>query len=272
MKKIQLILLLAIISLTGYGQMNFYCDRNETKSDSMTRAWYPYQIVDSIVFDEKNLIIADINNKPTNFISSEEQIKRSLASVESHSKDFFEKYESDEFDSYEAYLKDLNEKSTFWDSLAVLEHQYSNSMDMAVWIQNQTNDTILFPIQDGSLIGVIEANDKNGNWKPIQYWWFSWCGNSYEDLILPPKKSIQIGLNNRLGKVDTKMRLRIHGRDTIYLSNEFLGKISNNAFTLNNRAKKEMLEDKERISFLDSIHHGLTVFPDPPEIIIKNEE
>ncbi len=51
---------LLTIGISGIAQTDFYCNRADTKNDSMDRAWYPFQIVDSIRF--KNLsgfIIAD---------------------------------------------------------------------------------------------------------------------------------------------------------------------------------------------------------------------
>ncbi len=273
MRDILHILTFLTISLSGLAQTDFYCNRVDTKIDSMERAWYPFQIVDSIRFiDQPVFIIADNNNKPTDFISSEENSYRRLSKDEPWSEDFYNDYKQTEFNSYEDYLIDKKQTSQYWDSLADAENRFSNSMDMAVWIQNNTNDTILFPNQDGSLIGLIEAIDNKGDWRPIQYWWFSWCGNSYMDLILPPKNSIQIGLNNKFGDIKTKMRLKIHGRDTIYYSNEFAGTVSTDDFIINNKTKLKIIEDKYRISFLDTVHYGLTVFPDPPDIIIFEED
>ena len=273
MRDILHILIFLTISLSGFTQTDFNCNRADIKINSMDRAWYPFQIVDGIRFkDLPGFIIADTNNKPIDFISSEEESYRRLSLDEPWSEDYFNDYKRTEFKSYEDYLIDHKKTSEFWDSLAIAENQFSNSMDMAVWIQNNSNDTILFPNQDGSLIGLIEAIDRRGDWRPIQYWWFSWCGNSYMDLILPPKNSIQIGLNNQLGDIETKMRLKIHGRDTIYFSNEFPGTVSTDDFIINNKTRLEIVEDKDRISFLDSVHYGLTVFPDPPKIIIFKEE
>lgn len=273
MREILHILIFLTISLSGFSQNDFYCNRADTKIDSMDRAWYPFQIIDSIRFNNlAGFIIADPKTKPSDFISSEEKSYRRLSQEEPWSFDFFNDYKRTEFKSYEEYLIDHNKTSKFWDSLAIAENQYSNSMDIAVWIQNNSNDTILFPNQDGSLIGLIEAVDKDDKWKPIEYWWFSWCGNSYMDLILPPKHSIQIGLNNRLGNQETKMRLKIHGRDTIYYSNVFTGAVSADDFIINNQTRLEIIEDKDRISFLDSVHYGLTAFPDPPEIIKFDED
>lgn len=272
MRDILHILTFLIISFSGFAQTDFYCNRTDSKIDSMDRAWYPFQVVDSIRFNNlTGFIIADPNNKLIDFISSEEKSYRKLAQDESWSEDFFNDYKRTEFKSYDDYLIDYKKTSKHWDSLATAENQFANSMNMAIWIQNNSNDTILFPNQDGSLIGLIEAIDKRGDWRPIQFWWFSWCGNSYVDLILPPKYSIQIGLNNQLGDIKTKMRLKIHGQDTIYFSNEFTGTVSIDDFIINDKTRLEIIEDKDRISFLDSVYYGLTVFPDPPEIIISEE-
>ncbi len=273
MKEILYIFIFLTISLSGFAQTDFNCNRADSHIDSMGRAWYPFQVVDSIRFKNLNgFVIAVPNNKPTNFISSEEKSYRRLSQDKPWSEDFFNDYKRTEFKSYEDYLIDHEKTSKYWDSLAIAENLFSNSMDMAIWILNNSNDTILFPNQDGSLIGLIEAIDKQGVWRPIQYWWFSWCGNSYMDLFLPPKQSIQIGLNNQLGDIETKMRLKIHGRDTIYFSNEFLGTVSPDDFIINKKTQLEIIHDKDRISFLDSVHYGLTVFPDPPEIIIFEED
>jgi hypothetical protein len=272
MKEIFYILFFLTISLSGFAQTDFNCNRADSQIDSMDRAWYPFQVVDSIRFNNlTSFIIADPNIKPIDFISSEEKSYRRLSQDESWSENFFNDYKRTEFKNYEDYLFDHKKTSKHWDSLAIAENHFSNSMDMAIWILNNSNDTILFPNQDGSLIGLIEAIDKHGDWKPIQYWWFSWCGNSYVDLILPPKHSIQIGLNNQLGDIETKMRLKIHGRDTIYYSNEFIGNVSSDDFIINNKTRLEMIDDKFRISFLDSIHYGLTVEPDLEFEIIEPE-
>ena len=252
--------------------MSFYCNRDKSHLDSMERAWYPYQVVDSLPFlDIDKLIIADIHNKPIDIITSEEKTCRRLAERKS-SESYITEYKKDEYSNYEEYLIEYREDSLHWDSLAKTENEIANNMDMAIWIQNISPDTIFFPIQDGSLIGVLEAIDNENSWKPIQYWWFSWCGNSYNDLTLLPNNSIQIGVNNIRGEIETTMRLKIHGRDTLYISNEFFGKISLDDFELSAKALREMLDDKDRISFLDSVHYGLTDFLYAPIEIFEFEE
>lgn len=265
MKLLMFIFWLLLVNQFCNSQPLLHCNHDVLGNDSMRRAWYPYQLVDSVIFkNHKRLIIADINNKPQNFISSEERTYNRLALDDVEGINSWDKFEVDS-------ATVLPASYYYWDSIAKKEHEYANNMDMAIWLQNTSTDTILFPQQDGSLIGLIEAKNKEGSWKPVQYWWFSWCGNSYWDIVLPPKNSFQIGLNNRLGEIQTIMRLKIHGHDTIYYSNEFNGWISENSFNLTKETIDEMIEDSYRISFLDTVHYGIAEFPDPPEIIIFEE-
>ncbi len=244
------------INQIGFSQMPFYCGRVEIKSDSMNRAWYPYQIIDSFKIDSEALIVANTKIKPIDFISSIESMYNSPRPK--YSKEFIENYETTEYKCYNEYLKSYRIDSLRDDSIAKREHIYANSLPMAIWIQNITKDTIIFPIQDGSLIAILEAQNKNKIWKPVQYWWYSWCGNSYSKLELPPNKSIQIGVNNLIGDKETMMRFLIQGKDTIYYSNEFKGTVSEDDFFLNAKTRQEKINDEYRISFLDSVRQGLT--------------
>ncbi|MBW8324998.1 MAG: hypothetical protein K0M50_09570 [Prolixibacteraceae bacterium] len=106
-------------------------------------------------------------------------------------------------------------------------------------ITNSTNDTLSFPIQGSSLIGILEAKDTDEKWKPIQFWPISGCGNSYYSVYLLPKQSIIFPIENKFGKTETTMRIRLHGKDTIYISDAFQGKIDPKMFTKPKNATKD---------------------------------
>jgi len=273
MRLASIILILLLIEVTAFTQLNFHCGRDVSENEYMKRAWFPYQLVDSLRFNKASeFIIANLAIKPCKFISSEESCYRSLANDKLESKELYDEFNLDETVSYEEHCKRYYDSKRYWDSCVIAEHKYANAMDMAVWIQNTSSDTIIFPIQGGSLIGIIEALDKEKNWKPIKYWWFSWCGNSYNNFILPPAHSVQIGVNNKLGDIATLMRLKIHGRDTIYVSNTFEGTVRENDFILSEEIKQEMLKDKYRYSFLDSVRYGLTDESEYEIILYVEEE
>ena len=173
MKKTLLILTFILLSILGFSQLDFYIGIDENKTDSMSRAWYPFHLVDSLRFENEKFLIAKSNIKPEKLISKVEKLSRDMAGLKPTSKERFNKFNSDEFKTYEDYLISHRKDSLMYDSVANQEHKYYNSLPMAVWIQNYSNDTIVFPTQDASLIAILEAKDKRNKWRPIEYWWYS---------------------------------------------------------------------------------------------------
>lgn len=54
-----------------------------------------------------------------------------------------------------------------------------------LYIANTIKDTIYFNAQDSRLYLKLQAKDKSGEWRDIEYLPSSWCGNSYHSLFLP---------------------------------------------------------------------------------------
>ncbi len=97
---------------------------------------------------------------------------------------------------------------------------------MILFVINTTEDTIHISTQDGSLIVIQEALDNDRNWKPIEYWIYSWCGNSYDhSLILQPGQFAFSGAIRYSGAVQTKLRFKLKSGEHLYLSNSFDGSI-----------------------------------------------
>jgi len=112
-----------------------------------------------------------------------------------------------------------------------------------VWLENEpkgyftaylinASDTIFnAEKQDGSLIMIQEAIDENGKWKPIEYWVYSGCGNSYfNPLILKPGKYVMIPIKQYNGNFKTKFRLKMKKDKSIFYSEEFEGNIEKSQF------------------------------------------
>lgn len=150
--------------------------------------------------------------------------------------------------------------------LIITESNFKNPIkpdSQIVWIINNTNDTIIFDMQDASYICVLQAKDKNQKWKPVEYWWPSDCGNSYfVDKYLPPKtaSSFMAKIHSQ-GDYKTKLRYQIAGADldTIYYSKEFIGYIYESEFLedtssiINPRTGK--LTKRKLYKTLDSIYY-----------------
>jgi hypothetical protein len=100
-----------------------------------------------------------------------------------------------------------------------------------VFITNySTSHMATLEMQDGSIMMVVQAVDKNGKWKPIEYWSGSWCGNSYYTLMIPPRHMLMTRGIKCSGMFRTKCRMKVSNeRDSIY-SNEFYMSINETQF------------------------------------------
>ena len=63
-----------------------------------------------------------------------------------------------------------------------------NESKISVFIQNISSDSISVLLQDSGFYIIQEAKIKNGKWKPIEYWQYSDCGNSFSSIKIGPKK------------------------------------------------------------------------------------
>ncbi len=91
--------------------------------------------------------------------------------------------------------------------------------------------TAIIETQDASLMMVTEAKDEHGNWKPLEYWSHSWCGNSYISFELKPQHFAFTRGIKCSGDFYTTCRLKLsNAADSLY-SNEFKMTINKNQFT-----------------------------------------
>jgi hypothetical protein len=106
-------------------------------------------------------------------------------------------------------------------------HKVNNSNHQMVYIANYTDHYVAVQMQDWSFICILEAIDKNKEWKPIQFWSFSKCGNSYNLKNFAPKTAnyfIAPQINS--GDYKTSLRYKLLGNDGFYYSNTFTGNIN----------------------------------------------
>lgn len=95
------------------------------------------------------------------------------------------------------------------------------------YLVNTTGSTFTATRQDGSLIMIQEAKDKDGNWQPLEYWVYSGCGNSYfSPLSLESGKCVLVPIKRYTGNFKTEIRLKFKYDRTIFYSEPFEGTIS----------------------------------------------
>jgi hypothetical protein len=103
---------------------------------------------------------------------------------------------------------------------------------------NRTEKTLAFSACDSSLYIVQEALDSQGQWKPLQRFPDTFCGNSFHRVFLEPNEYWEFFAIQRSGRLNTKLRLRLEpggeegiaaGGGMLY-SNEYEGSIDPSQF------------------------------------------
>ena len=95
-----------------------------------------------------------------------------------------------------------------------------------VYIVNHTKKNIRIEEQDGRLMMIQEAKDKNGNWRPIEVWRFSDCGNSYGGILLKPNNYLMTKIISYKGNFETELRLKLLNDTIVFYSEPFKGSIN----------------------------------------------
>ena len=103
-----------------------------------------------------------------------------------------------------------------------------------VFIRNISKDTIHIDNQDGAVFLIQEAKNKIGEWKPIEYWIYSTCGNSYAYTSLGPNDILILKKVSYQGSFETEMRLKLRTNNKLVYSKPFKGSINEEQFDLEN--------------------------------------
>jgi hypothetical protein len=101
---------------------------------------------------------------------------------------------------------------------------------MRMLLINRTKREVEFPASDSRISILQEAQDSKGDWKPIEYLPFSWCGNSSHRVFLPAGHYWEFAAPVYTGTKKTKLRFVLQGKQPLY-SNEFEGSINPGQFT-----------------------------------------
>lgn len=95
-----------------------------------------------------------------------------------------------------------------------------------LFIINKGDSISFIDLQDASFTIIQEAKDKRCIWQPIEYWTFSWCGNSYGYLTLQPKHFGVTKIPIYKGDFKTELRVKLYSNKKIYYSNSYWGSVN----------------------------------------------
>lgn len=108
--------------------------------------------------------------------------------------------------------------------------------DFTLFLKNFSSDTVQFAAQDSRLYMKLQAIDREGKWRDIEYLPSSWCGNSYHTIALPPGYYWEFNLPKYQGEFETSIRVELSrfnttsGKNEIMYSNEFPGSVNPGQF------------------------------------------
>lgn len=102
---------------------------------------------------------------------------------------------------------------------------------------NNGIDTLFFSAQDSRLDMKLQAIDKEGNWRDIEYTPSSWCGNSYHTLFLAANEMWSFTIPIYNGELKTRIRAKLlykkqaqQENDEVVYSNEIEGTVNPGQF------------------------------------------
>lgn len=93
--------------------------------------------------------------------------------------------------------------------------------------------------QDWSLISIKEAQTYAGKWKPIEFWNYSWCGNSYYDYSIMSGQVLLLRTYKQFGETATRLRLRLRTESNgVVVSDWYDGFFDENCFLISGQLKR----------------------------------
>ena len=110
----------------------------------------------------------------------------------------------------------------------------NNDSLYSIYVFNKTTDSIKISSQDWHLFLIQEAKNQNGEWKPIEYWKYSWCRNSYLSDKLEPNGILKTESKVYKGKFETQIRFKLLNDNKVYYSNSTTGFVNLTQFAIPN--------------------------------------
>lgn len=103
--------------------------------------------------------------------------------------------------------------------ITVFEEQYNG---ITLYVANTSKDTTFFNAQDSRINLVLQAKNKFGEWKDIEYLPQSWCGNSFHTLFLAKNELWEFSIPVYYGDFKTQIRAKLMYKNYISQKNEII--------------------------------------------------
>lgn len=110
------------------------------------------------------------------------------------------------------------------EEISIIAKKWNDTL-ASIYIRNNTKDTLGLSLQDSEVFLIQEAKNPNGEWKPVEFWRFAWCGNSYIGRNLTPGEIIKTESTFHKGKFNTQIRFKVLNNNKVYFSNALAGTV-----------------------------------------------
>lgn len=137
----------------------------------------------------------------------------------------------------------------------VAQENPQNPTLMQWYLVNQTQLAYQLPTENGSLLMIQEAQNKEGKWKPVEYWASQWGSGAsmpavHQTLTLEPQKAVMIVAPKYEGVLKTNLRFKFKavdakGKKIMLYSPVFRGSVAPTQFEVS------VAEKKKGVSYLD---------------------
>lgn len=239
----------------------------DTAKPAMQRAWYEYDIeakLPDITSRAGVVIVADTSFKSTDFASIEERLLRGESTISDttislHNASWGNRWKGLTLRQQRAKIA---REQAFYARQADSLHALTNQGSYRGWLLNNSADTVTLATQDASLVCILQAQDTRKQWRPVQLWRFSGCGNSNVAKYLLPKEHLSfLAKIPRHGNFKTTLRYKLAGAKQFYYSNEFAGYVNygefneNLAFHTDASGVKQISSNKFKLDSLSPISH-----------------
>jgi hypothetical protein len=99
-----------------------------------------------------------------------------------------------------------------------------------IYLINKSDSAVNYSSQDGKIPMIREAINDKGEWQPIEYWEWSWCGNSYHSGAISPGKNYCMNTFVYGGAIRTKIRFKMLLGNYILYSDSYNGRVNKGQF------------------------------------------
>lgn len=119
-----------------------------------------------------------------------------------------------------------------------------------VYVVNATGHTKLLAGKDSWVFAIQEAQDRQGQWRPIESRGADFCGNGRWLLKLHPHQLGLFLVPQYQGPFATRLRVRLQNGESRYVSAPYPGQISERQFVAPANQLKQLLHNKAAVNWL----------------------